>query len=687
MTCPNCGEEISEGMKFCGMCGTPLVLNKKCINCGMEMPIRMKFCPECGTPQTVTSVQKKTGTEPISEPETEKLVISQPIFSEEEEFLTVEKIEFDKIKEQFNDCGSDNKTLLTKLEQIYAAHRTNRKVLEIYLPLLAETKEGAERALDIVGSLNKDILSVYLIAVDIGIELNNLTVAESYLNRSKKISQNEPLVLCRECCLMLAMYKQYKTQSFLDNAIELSKTISEIQTTDIIVKSWQLRIMSLIMKQNGEKAPCFDLDFCKENNLIYRIVAWMDAIRTTEELKETYTSALPNETLLLKPGTYQIDFPLDKAITIKGFGETILNLTAKLQISADIRISGIKFTGSDDDTIGINGSAKPQFQKCIFEKCGLKIVEEAVVSLFSCEIYEAIYGIKVTDGAAIYFTDGKIHDIKDSGIDFCFSMPSRLESVQISNCNGNGIDISDSEVEIIACTVTSTEGSGIYVRHNKVKIRNCKVQDIVGSGFYIEGDESVITNCEAYRCKVSSDVQQQLEKEVEYYWVTTKDIDGFNETLAIPQYPITPAGTGFFIRAANVVLENCKSYTNDCSGYKIVNPYSFSFKGCEAFTNVEGFLIYLDSFFEDRIEENSKRFIEFEHCKSCDNKYGFHLSGKKELKEPFTALFKECEAYRNSFGNFSKADFVIENRDQSFLGNKCSLILENCKSDDDEREV
>lgn len=46
MICPSCGEKTPKG-KFCMKCGTPLV--NKCPNCGAEVPSGGKFCLECGT--------------------------------------------------------------------------------------------------------------------------------------------------------------------------------------------------------------------------------------------------------------------------------------------------------------------------------------------------------------------------------------------------------------------------------------------------------------------------------------------------------------------------------------------------------------------------------------------------------------------------------------------------------------
>lgn len=45
--CPNCGNPSGENSKFCSECGYSLI--KKCTNCGKELEYNTKFCPECGT--------------------------------------------------------------------------------------------------------------------------------------------------------------------------------------------------------------------------------------------------------------------------------------------------------------------------------------------------------------------------------------------------------------------------------------------------------------------------------------------------------------------------------------------------------------------------------------------------------------------------------------------------------------
>ncbi len=50
VTCPTCGKQNAEGMKFCGDCGTRLPFDKViCPACGYENPKGTKFCGGCGT--------------------------------------------------------------------------------------------------------------------------------------------------------------------------------------------------------------------------------------------------------------------------------------------------------------------------------------------------------------------------------------------------------------------------------------------------------------------------------------------------------------------------------------------------------------------------------------------------------------------------------------------------------------
>ena len=49
-TCPNCGQPLAPGAKFCGNCGTKVEkpAAKFCPECGAKIEGGAKFCPECG---------------------------------------------------------------------------------------------------------------------------------------------------------------------------------------------------------------------------------------------------------------------------------------------------------------------------------------------------------------------------------------------------------------------------------------------------------------------------------------------------------------------------------------------------------------------------------------------------------------------------------------------------------------
>ncbi len=49
MQCPSCGAENPPGKKFCGECGTNMLVAPQCPSCGAQSERGQKFCGECGT--------------------------------------------------------------------------------------------------------------------------------------------------------------------------------------------------------------------------------------------------------------------------------------------------------------------------------------------------------------------------------------------------------------------------------------------------------------------------------------------------------------------------------------------------------------------------------------------------------------------------------------------------------------
>ena len=48
--CPECGELVDKGQRFCPNCGASMSGNKICSHCGAELAPNQRFCGKCGTP-------------------------------------------------------------------------------------------------------------------------------------------------------------------------------------------------------------------------------------------------------------------------------------------------------------------------------------------------------------------------------------------------------------------------------------------------------------------------------------------------------------------------------------------------------------------------------------------------------------------------------------------------------------
>jgi hypothetical protein len=71
--CPQCGEEIKKGSKFCSHCGYKTI--KFCKNCGKQLDFDSKFCSNCGTETgfaTQTKKERRTTASQVAPPPIEE---------------------------------------------------------------------------------------------------------------------------------------------------------------------------------------------------------------------------------------------------------------------------------------------------------------------------------------------------------------------------------------------------------------------------------------------------------------------------------------------------------------------------------------------------------------------------------------------------------------------------------------
>ncbi|MBQ6884360.1 MAG: zinc-ribbon domain-containing protein [Clostridia bacterium] len=102
MFCRNCGNQISEGTKFCSNCGMAQEISqpetqdtkiveqeiqpKLCKNCGVELKDGVKFCSECGT-----AIETKQAVANTQQPHVSQQVVSNTSNTENTKKTTISK--------------------------------------------------------------------------------------------------------------------------------------------------------------------------------------------------------------------------------------------------------------------------------------------------------------------------------------------------------------------------------------------------------------------------------------------------------------------------------------------------------------------------------------------------------------------------------------------------------------------
>ncbi len=207
--------------------------------------------------------------------------IKKSIQGNEPEITTVEKISIDKAKEYFYKDGNVREAL-NLLEPIYNSHKNAEMVLNIYLPALAET--APLEAQDIISALQFDILTSFIVSIKTFIKQNNLVEAEKKLTQATRIWHESSLLKCYQVLFNLAMYKQWKSEKFLQKAKETADNLGEPK--DQLELSYQVKVQAMVKEACGEITPDFSRDFCEQNGLYFYIMDNNPILTREENQKE-----------------------------------------------------------------------------------------------------------------------------------------------------------------------------------------------------------------------------------------------------------------------------------------------------------------------------------------------------------------------------------------------------------------
>lgn len=154
------------------------------------------------------------------------------------------------------------------IKPIFENHQTREEILNLYLPLLAET--DSEQALSFINSMQVDILMAYITATDIALKNDDLDEAERKYKQAARIWPENALVKCYQVLLNYALYKKFKKQDFLNKAKEIVEDLGEAQNE--LELSMQVRVQMFMQEAAGEIVPEITKQFCKDNQLYYGIM-------------------------------------------------------------------------------------------------------------------------------------------------------------------------------------------------------------------------------------------------------------------------------------------------------------------------------------------------------------------------------------------------------------------------------
>lgn len=475
------------------------------------------------------------------------------------EITTFEKVSMDKAQNFFYKEGNI-KEALNLLEPVYKAHKNDEKVLDIYLPVLAES--APLDAIDVINGLQIDILTAFVVSIGIYIKQKNLVEAEKRLNQALRIWHESTLLKCYDVLFNYAMYKQFNDSSFLEKATNLAEQLGEAQTE--LDLSYQVKVQAMLQEESGEPAFDFNKDFCEQNHLYWyvmqgnlisnadksNLIVGKDGNSDFTTIQEALDYADKDAIINIKPGIYQEHLVFKKKIHLIGSKGSIENKSSmdlpivvfdpskSCEIDLPIEIEGVVFT--HEKTLNFN---------------------------------------KLKD----YINpESDIDDFPDDDDDFkslfLIRANAYLNNIAVLNTFNNAIDILSGEAVIINSFIFhSNERSLELCNNSKPRILNCEISNSRIFGIAVRDEAAPeIENCDIHNSYMAGIV----------LWGQA------NPTVTKSKIYKHDSGVWIRTEAAGGMYEDCSIHDNQDHGLWVVNSASPSVNNCEIYDNFKyGILI------------------------------------------------------------------------------------------------
>ena len=149
------------------------------------------------------------------------------------------------------------KEALNLIEPIFKKYPDEEKTISVYVPILAEV--DSSKAIHLIKNLQADVLQAYLTYIDISLQENDMSLAESKIQQVKNLWGENVLSNYREILYLFKMYSTTQNEDFLGNAKYILQNFGECAS--------QLERTLFFKAQVLIEHKQIDDDFIKSQNL------------------------------------------------------------------------------------------------------------------------------------------------------------------------------------------------------------------------------------------------------------------------------------------------------------------------------------------------------------------------------------------------------------------------------------
>lgn len=192
---------------------------------------------------------------------------------------TVEMINIKKAKTLYYIDGNAQEAI-NLLKPIYAMHKADENILNLYFPILADLDEA--QAENEIKQLSFDNLGASLTTFNIAFRKKEYDEAERRLDKLVMLWPENILVKCSQAFFKYGLYKEFHEETFLQEAHELAQDLGNAKTP--LEKSYQEKVRNLFKEESDSFDINYSKEYCNEHGLYLQIMN-NSPFMTKEELE------------------------------------------------------------------------------------------------------------------------------------------------------------------------------------------------------------------------------------------------------------------------------------------------------------------------------------------------------------------------------------------------------------------